>query len=321
VVSSHLKANTPLAFSELEVRVMSKSLTPTFETWADAYKELRRLLLDADEVCPRGQKTKEILGAHFAIENPLSRLGYHPLRKYSLAFAMAEALLLFQSDDSVKFPAFFNKNIAQFSDDGKRLHGSYGYRISRDLQHIVDKLNDDTDSRQAVLNIYQSSDMTCGTKDVPCTIALHFMVRNNMLDLHVYMRSNDIIWGTMYDIVAFTVLQEVIANTLGMSIGTYYHSASSLHVYDRHFGLLEAMETLKPISFSVPQTIDDMPQCVSAYKKLVSAVSVGAYRRVNIPEDASPFMDVFAAAAHKKFQDIFFMPTFTIYPWMEDFLR
>lgn len=55
------------------------------------------------------------------------------------------------------------------------------------------------------------------------------------------MRSNDAIWGLPYDVFFFSMLQERLAQELGMRLGRYSHFATSLHVYERHFGMVQAI--------------------------------------------------------------------------------
>jgi thymidylate synthase len=48
----------------------------------------------------------------------------------------------------------------------------------------------------------------------------------------VYMRSNDVILGLTHDIFAFTMLQEMLARSLEVEVGTYRHFVGSLHLYE-----------------------------------------------------------------------------------------
>jgi len=79
------------------------------------------------------------------------------------------------------------------------------------------------------------------SKDVPCTVSLHFMVRSGALELVVYMRSNDVWLGWPYDVVMFTVLQEAMATDLGLELGQYTHVDGSLHLYDTNREQVEAL--------------------------------------------------------------------------------
>jgi len=232
-------------------------------TFADIYDMARlKLLAYGHLISPRGYETREINNVQIVLNNPRSRLGYHKERNFSLPLAVAESISLFSNSDSVLPIAYINKRFLQFSDDGKTLNGHYGSRISGDLYSLIDKLNDDHDTRQAVLSIYVSEDMLVETKDVPCTLSLHFMIRDNALDLHVTMRSNDLFWGLPYDIFQFTVLQEVIANELGIELGRYYHHTNSLHYYTQDkFAdpqLIHKVKFIDPIEFKADYLIEDM---------------------------------------------------------------
>ncbi len=48
-----------------------------------------------------------------------------------------------------------------------------------------------------------------------------------------HMRSNDAFLGLPHDVFAFTMLQELIARTLGVELGPYSHAVGSLHLYQR----------------------------------------------------------------------------------------
>ena len=208
----------------------------TGRTFAEVYDRLLfGLLEEGQEVSPRGMLTKELMQETFCIEDPNSSLIYIPGRNFSLVHAIHESLLIFCDDNHVKVAGYFNKNIAQFSDDGTTLYGSYGHRIATKMQGVLDKLKEDHDTRQALLTIHRVDDSIVKTKDPPCTITLQFTIRDEKLNMHVYMRSNDIVWGTPYDVFVFTTIQKVFANTLGIPVGKYYHTATSLHMYERDF--------------------------------------------------------------------------------------
>lgn len=66
-----------------------------------------------------------------------------------------------------------------------------------------------------------------------CTMALSFMPRGSYLDLVVFMRSNDAIWGLSgVNAFEFTFLQEIVAQMTKFDLGRYYHTSNSLHYYD-----------------------------------------------------------------------------------------
>jgi thymidylate synthase len=100
-------------------------------------------------------------------------------------------------------------------------------------------LEHDQDSRQVVLQIWdKDSDMPnpyARSKDVPCNLASHLMIRQGRLEWLQVMRSNDFYWGFPYNVIEFTTIQEIVSGWLGIDAGEYVHISDSLHVYKRHW--------------------------------------------------------------------------------------
>ena len=69
-------------------------------------------------------------------------------------------------------------------------------------------------------------------KDTPCTYAVQFTILDNKLNMSVLMRSNDIWYGFCNDQYQFSMLQQIVAKRLYIEIGTYYHFAHNLHLYN-----------------------------------------------------------------------------------------
>ena len=243
----------------------------TGRTFAEVYdKLLISLLEEGKEVSPRGMLTKELMQETFCIEDPNSSLIYIPGRCFSLVHAIHESFLIFCDDNHVKVAGYFNKNIEQFSDDGKTLHGSYGHRIATKMQGVLDKLKEDHDTRQALLTIHRVDDSIVKTKDPPCTITLQFTIRDEKLNMHVYMRSNDIVWGTPYDVFVFTTIQKVFANTLGIPVGKYYHTATSLHMYERDFEKCrEYIGHCEPIEYKIETNYNEWSYCANKLVRML----------------------------------------------------
>lgn len=227
-----------------------------YKNFTEAYRNIAKDLLEnGKEVgAIRGRTTHEILNYSFSFEDITSNLSYIEGRKFNLMHGILESLGLFVPDNSVKFNSLFNERMTTFSDDGKTMYGNYGKRISGCLKTVIEKLKKDNNSRSAVLNIYNNSDLFMLTKDIPCTETIQFFVRDNKLHMIVNMRSNDMVWGTPYDVFMFTNLQMVIANTLGLEYGCYYHNVGSIHLYDDMRPLMEKLYTQPWIEVSKKNT-------------------------------------------------------------------
>jgi thymidylate synthase len=202
------------------------------------------------ESAPRGLKVRESLGHVFRISDPRNRLLYIKSRQFSLQYMVAECLWYMKGDNQTDWISNYSGFWRDISDDGATANSAYGARIFRqhtyqrwenqDLewnqwQYVVDELKRDPDSRRAVIHIRMPQDSTQAQKDVPCTLTLQFFVRDSKLHMSVGMRSSDLIFGISYDIPAFTIMQEMLANELGLDMGEYMHTSNSLHIYERHF--------------------------------------------------------------------------------------
>src|SRR5438876_3201584 len=77
------------------------------------------------------------------------------------------------------------------------------------------------------------------SKDVPCNLVSHLLLRGNKLNWLQVFRSNDLFWGIPYNFVEFTAIQEVMAGWLGVELGEYNHVSNSLHAYRRHWNQMD----------------------------------------------------------------------------------
>ncbi len=214
----------------------------------------------------RDQPTKELLHVAVTIANPRQRIVF--ARPINPAFAIAEVVWILAGSNDLSFLQYWNPRMRHFSDDGIKLCGAYGYRLGsqpklspaaeRRLRHgprsdippdqlkmAYNALMHSPSSRQVVLQIWNVEldmpDPTPKSRDVPCNLVSHLIVRDNKLDWLQVMRSNDLFWGFPYNIIQFTTLQEILAGWLGVEVGSYTHLSNSLHVYERHWKDLEAM--------------------------------------------------------------------------------
>jgi len=246
------------------------------EGLAEIYKVIYNDVINADIIAPRGLKTKEIICPQILIKNPRNRLAYHKDRKFSLKYALVESLLLIGKTNELKYFEKFNKNMINFSDDGKILYGSYGYRIADFILQIINKITKDESSRQIVIPILKIEDVIKDVKDIPCTINMQIIIRDNKLNMITNMRSNDIIWGLPYDVFMFTILQEVIANTLGYELGWYLHRPVSLHLYENFFELFENVaKDFEEVIYKNENNIFDWLKIKEDYKLFVDGESNG----------------------------------------------
>lgn len=206
----------------------------------------------------RGMETRELLGATIVLLDPTKALPVGVGRNLNRKIAAVEALQLI---GGVLHPELMVKATSNFKRfmDGGTFHGGYGQRIRSQLSAVVKRLQADPTTRQAIITIWDPlwDLFTEGVHDYPCTLSLHFLFREGKLQLHTTMRSNDVWKGLAYDAFMFTQLQLVVAATLGVPPGPYFHHANSLHIYDTDMPRAYEMlaNQVSPIPFSLPSLV------------------------------------------------------------------
>lgn len=111
------------------------------------------------------------------------------------------------------------------------------------MQHVFQELRANPLSRRAVA-IYTNPGMHTqaldrGKNDFVCTNAVNYFIRGGFLDAVVQMRSNDVVFGYRNDYAWQREAQSILATKLDCPVGTITWQAASLHVYARHFHLIE----------------------------------------------------------------------------------
>jgi thymidylate synthase len=177
-------------------------------------------------------------------KNPLNRVLFDPVRDANPFFHFMEAIWMLSGSNDVKFPARFAKNIANYSDDGKTIHGAYGYRWRHQfrldqLEQVIWMLQNDSTTRRAVLTMWDpNADLDVASKDLPCNTHIYFREQYGELSATICNRSNDMVWGMLgANYVHFGVLLEYVANACDLHVGHLHQFSNNLHIYAHHINL------------------------------------------------------------------------------------
>lgn len=220
----------------------------------------------------------------FKISNPLARLITIPERKWNIFLAYAESLWLASGRNDLAMIGSYLSKMKDFSDDGFFLRGGYGPRLRKfngnpvdytrnnheepvlnevrfdevdQFSYVIANFKKDINTRQAIISLgdppkdcFNENGGLKETNDFPCTRLLHFMKHpsTNKLNLTVYMRSNDILWGaSAVNIFNFTFMQEYFAKMLNLEVGEYYHIANNFHFYEDKGPIIESLAKVKHV--------------------------------------------------------------------------
>jgi thymidylate synthase len=199
---------------------------------------LVRLLDSGARITASRGKTTELTGVQLNLSNPRARLSRAENRRVFFS-CLGELLWYLDGSRALDFIEYYVPRYRDESEDGKTVYGAYGPRLFRmrgqnQVANVISLLRERPTSRRAVIHLFDASDLASDHREVPCTCTLQFMVRGGRVLLFTSMRSNDAYFGLAHDIFAFTMLQELMARSLGVDVGSYQHSVGSLHLYDSH---------------------------------------------------------------------------------------
>jgi thymidylate synthase len=204
---------------------------------------VQHVLKYGKEVAPRGMKTREIEDAIIRIDDVYNTLPLGVGRGTVPGIGAVEACQLLAGISTPKLVVAIGPQFKNYSEDNGLFHGAYGLRTVDQYGPVVERLKNDPDSRQAVVTIWDPKlDLLPNKKDYPCTILHQFRIRDNKLNMSVYMRSNDVWLGAAYDFFQFTRVQIAMASVLGIKPGKYTHHVGSLHIYEQHYDMAENLK-------------------------------------------------------------------------------
>ena len=190
--------------------------------------------------------TKALFNVGFEIENPMNnsiRNSHYLKRDWKQDYAEAEWQWYLSGDNNIKKLGELYGKIPEIwrrmADKYGHVNSNYGYQWQRSdwngisqFDYVVNLIKQNPKTRQAAISIYDGKEHNNYELDTPCTYAIQFTIVNNKLNMCVTMRSNDLWYGFCNDQYCFSRLQLLISKELNIEIGTYYHFAHNLHLYN-----------------------------------------------------------------------------------------
>ena len=182
--------------------------------------------------------TKALFNVGFYITDPMDNKIINRERNWKYDYADAEWKWYLSEDNNInklgdiygKIPQIWKNMANEFGE----VNSNYGWQWGRNdqIDYVVNLLENNKDTRQAAISIYDCKEHGTYTNDTPCTYAVQFTILHGRLDMCVVMRSNDLWYGFCNDQYCFSKLQEMISIELNIEPGTYYHFAHNMHLYN-----------------------------------------------------------------------------------------
>lgn len=221
----------------------------TSHNFDDIYSNTIKSIYNNPEYILEG--SKEIANLSFELTNPINNIVSSKTRDFNMVFAEKFFNWTWTGGSDMTELLDSNKNAQKYHElEGRNT--AYGPRIVKQLPFIIDELKRDKNSRRAVINILEADDKLLledkfigkSKTEYPCTNAITFFIRDNKLNIHVAMRSNNMVLTICYDVYNFTNMlfkvHELLKDTYqDLELGTYHHNIVSAHILEKEYSLAE----------------------------------------------------------------------------------
>lgn len=204
----------------------------------NVYDILKEIMCHGHKSSPRGLEIIELEYFRGEIASPFSN---YESRKYPLDYLKAEMQWYLngdQYDNRIFKHAKMWEKIQQ--PDGSILsnYGQYWFGWQQGFKWVIDTLTSDPGSRQAYIAMNNHTHAYPGNPDFVCSKGIQFRISDGHLNMHVDMRSSDAVYGLATDLPCFYILWKMVGMTLNVPFGRFIFSADSIHIYSRHYDMV-----------------------------------------------------------------------------------
>ncbi|MBI5471081.1 MAG: thymidylate synthase [Ignavibacteriae bacterium] len=126
--------------------------------------------------------------------------------------------------------------------------GAYEVVEVDQIGRIIDLLKTDPTSRRMVVTAWEPGNALT-SKLPPCHYTFAFNVQGRKLNCHLTQRSGDIALGIPFNLAAYALLTQILAQECDLELGEFSHMIIDAHIYVNHInGLKEQIRrTPKPL--------------------------------------------------------------------------
>ena len=136
------------------------------------------------------------------------------------------------------------------------------------VQYVIDEIKRNPNSRRLVISAWEPGNATT-SKLPPCHYTFVFNVSDGKLNCHLTQRSGDIALGIPFNLAAYSLLTQVIAQQVGLSLGQFAHTIVDAHIYIGDKGTeLERYDHLEGLKEQLKREPLPLPQLKIANKSI-----------------------------------------------------
>ncbi len=119
--------------------------------------------------------------------------------------------------------------------------GAYEVEEIDQIGRVLELLKTDPNSRRMVVTAWEPGN-ALNSKLPPCHYTFAFNVQDRQLNCHLTQRSGDVAIGIPFNLSAYALLTQILAQEAGLELGWFSHTIVDAHVYVNHVdGLKEQL--------------------------------------------------------------------------------
>ncbi len=109
-------------------------------------------------------------------------------------------------------------------------NGEWQVREVDQIQYVIDEIKKNPYSRRLIVTAWEPGNATT-SKLPPCHYTYAFNVSDGKLNCHLTQRSGDIALGIPFNLAAYSMLTQIIAQEVNLELGFFAHTIVDAHVY------------------------------------------------------------------------------------------
>ena len=118
----------------------------------------------------------------------------------------------------------------KFPSAQKNKEGKWEVHEVDQIKYVIDQLKKNPYSRRLVVTAWEPGNATT-SKLPPCHYSFAFNVSDGKLNCHLTQRSGDIALGIPFNLAAYSILTQIIAQETNLELGFFAHTIIDAHIY------------------------------------------------------------------------------------------
>lgn len=159
----------------------------------------------------------------------------------------------------------------------KKVDGKWEVTETDQIQYVIDEIRRNPVSRRLVVSAWEPGNAE-KSKLPPCHYTFAFNVASGKLNCHLTQRSGDIALGIPFNLAAYAMLTQIIAQETNLELGYFAHTIIDAHIYVAEKGSkMEKYDHLEGLKLQLTREPLPLPKLEIA-KKPISELTFEDFR-------------------------------------------